>query len=53
MDGEVASLLQSDEQSPCFYLETIAYLQDGTVAEFSQTYFHGDRASFQIERVYQ
>lgn len=53
MDSEVATLLHSDEQTPCFFLETIAYLQDGTIAEFSQTYFHGERASFQIERVYQ
>lgn len=52
MDATVATYLESEEQTPCFYLETLAYLEDGTVAEHSQTYFHGERASFQIERHY-
>ncbi|GAF20387.1 transcriptional regulator, GntR family [Bacillus sp. JCM 19047] len=52
MDPSIAKHLASEEQTPCFYLETLAYLEDGTIAEHSQTYFHGERASFQIERHY-
>ncbi|WP_059105658.1 GntR family transcriptional regulator [Shouchella shacheensis] len=51
-DEHVSIMLQTEENAPCFYLETTAYLESGTVAEYSQTYFHGDRASFSIERLY-
>lgn len=53
MEGEVCEYMQCEEHTPCIYLETSAFLKDGTIAEYSQTYFHGERASFQIERVYE
>ncbi|WP_078391064.1 GntR family transcriptional regulator [Shouchella patagoniensis] len=51
-DENISKLLQIEEHTPCFYLETSAFLENGVVAEYSQTYFHGERASFVIERVY-
>ncbi|WHY00368.1 GntR family transcriptional regulator [Neobacillus sp. DY30] len=38
---------------PCFSLDTLAYLNDGTIIEYSKTIFRGDLAHFVIERNYE
>lgn len=49
---EVQKILEIPAGSPCFSLETYAYLEDQTVIEYSKTIFRGDMANFVIERNY-
>ncbi|WP_262372597.1 GntR family transcriptional regulator [Sutcliffiella horikoshii] len=49
---EVQKKLEIPAGSPCFSLETYAYLEDSTVIEYSKTIFRGDMANFVIERNY-
>ncbi|ART75305.1 GntR family transcriptional regulator [Sutcliffiella horikoshii] len=49
---EVQKILEIPLGSPCFSLETYAYLEDETVIEYSKTIFRGDMANFVIERNY-
>ncbi|MDN3016984.1 UTRA domain-containing protein [Paenibacillus sp. BSR1-1] len=44
--------LQFNIGDPCFVLDTCAYLQDGSIIEFSKTIYRGDLAHFVIERNY-
>lgn len=51
-DEEVAKKLQIPIGNPCFSLDTHAYLEDGTIIEYSKTIFRGDLTHFIIERNY-
>lgn len=51
-DEEVAKKLHIPVGSPCFSLDTHAYLEDGTIIEYSKTIFRGDLTHFIIERNY-
>jgi GntR family transcriptional regulator len=51
-DEEVARKLQIPIGNPCFALDTHAYLEDGTIIEYSKTIFRGDLTHFIIERNY-
>ncbi|BAB04633.1 GntR family transcriptional regulator [Halalkalibacterium halodurans] len=52
-DEEVAEKLSISIGDPCIQIETHAYLADDTKIEYSIAYFHGEKASFTIERNYQ
>ncbi|MGM0837575.1 MAG: GntR family transcriptional regulator [Bacillota bacterium] len=49
---EMHEMLNIPVGSPCFSLETYAYLEDDSVIEYSKTIFRGDMANFVIERNY-
>jgi GntR family transcriptional regulator len=49
---DIHQILEIPAGSPCFSLETYAYLADETVIEYSKTIFRGDMANFVIERNY-
>ncbi|WP_088033887.1 GntR family transcriptional regulator [Evansella clarkii] len=49
----VAEKLNLPLHAPCIQIKTHAYLKDGTKIEYSVAYFHGEKASFTIERNYQ
>lgn len=51
-DEDIAEKLNIQVGSPCFSLETYAYLGNNTAIEYSKTIFRGDRANFIIERHY-
>lgn len=51
-DQLAAEKLQINIGDPCFSLDTLAYLADGTIIEYSKTIFRGDLAHFVIERNY-
>lgn len=51
-DSITAEKLQINIGDPCFKLDTIAYLSDGTIIEYSNTIYRGDLAHFVIERNY-
>ncbi|ALA52211.1 GntR family transcriptional regulator [Alkalihalobacillus clausii] len=52
-DEEVAAKLRISVGDPCIQIETHAYLADESKIEYSIAYFHGEKASFTIERNYQ
>jgi GntR family transcriptional regulator len=62
MTVETLELFIADEDSaeklciktgdPCFALDTVTYLHDDTIIEYSKTIFRGDLARFVIERNY-
>ncbi|MCR6095093.1 GntR family transcriptional regulator [Salipaludibacillus agaradhaerens] len=49
---DVAAQLDIPLHFPCMQIETHAFLADETKIEYSIAYFHGDKASFTIERHY-
>lgn len=49
---EFANLLRISKGSPCFSLETYAYLNDGSIIEYSTTIYRSDLVNFVIERNY-
>ncbi|MFD2443829.1 GntR family transcriptional regulator [Bacillus sp. CGMCC 1.16607] len=51
-DLATAEKLQINIGDPCFMLDTLAYLSDDTVIEYSKTIYRGDLAHFVIERNY-
>lgn len=51
-DQETAEKLHICVGDPCFALDTLAYLQDGSIIEYSKTIYRGDLAHFVIERNY-
>lgn len=51
-DKNSAEKLHISLGEPCFALDTIAYLNDGTIIEYSKTIYRGDLAHFVIERNY-
>lgn len=51
-DEDSAEKLQITSGNPCFALDTLAYLHDGTIIEYSKTIYRGDLAYFVIERNY-
>ncbi|WP_273717064.1 GntR family transcriptional regulator [Alkalihalobacillus pseudalcaliphilus] len=51
-DPYTAQVLEIEEGSPCFMIETDAYLENGKKIEYSKAYFRGDKANFIIERSY-
>lgn len=51
-DEDSAEKLQISSGNPCFALDTLAYLHDGTIIEYSKTIYRGDLAHFVIERNY-
>jgi GntR family transcriptional regulator len=51
-DSVTAEKLQINIGDPCFMLDTLAYLSDGTIIEYSKTIYRGDLAHFVIERNY-
>ncbi|MCM2532245.1 GntR family transcriptional regulator [Neobacillus pocheonensis] len=51
-DHEAADKLKISIDDPCFELDTLAYLGDGTIIEYSKTIYRGDMAHFVIERNY-
>ncbi|TDK56268.1 GntR family transcriptional regulator [Bacillus salipaludis] len=51
-DKDAAEKLNICIGDPCFVLDTIAYLGDGTIIEYSKTIYRGDLAHFVIERNY-
>ncbi|OXS54372.1 GntR family transcriptional regulator [Bacillus sp. V-88] len=51
-DERVSEKLEVPEGTPCFMIETTAFLEDGSVIEFSKAVFRGDKASFLVERTY-
>ncbi|WP_066066707.1 GntR family transcriptional regulator [Neobacillus soli] len=51
-DKDSAKRLHISLGEPCFALDTIAYLNDGTIIEYSKTIYRGDLAHFVIERNY-
>ncbi|WP_078411885.1 GntR family transcriptional regulator [Priestia abyssalis] len=51
-DEVIADKLSISVNTPCFLMETYAYLEDGTPIEYSKAVFRGDRANFVIERNY-
>ncbi|WP_235815144.1 GntR family transcriptional regulator [Neobacillus vireti] len=51
-DEDSAEKLQIKIGNPCFALDTLAYLSDGTIIEYSKTIYRGDLAHFVIERNY-
>jgi len=51
-DKNVANKLNMEIDAPCLKIETHAYLKDGSKIEYSLAYFHGEKASFTIERHY-
>lgn len=52
VDQEAADKLNISIGDPCFELDTLAYLSDGTIIEYSKTIYRGDLAHFVIERNY-
>jgi len=52
-DETTAEKLQIAAGDPCFALDTLAYLIDGSIIEYSKTIFRGDMAHFVIERNYE
>ena len=52
-DETTAEKLQIASGDPCFALDTLAYLIDGSIIEYSKTIFRGDMAHFVIERNYE
>lgn len=52
-DETTAKKLQIKVGDPCFALDTLAYLIDGSIIEYSKTIFRGDMAHFVIERNYE
>ncbi|MFJ7726951.1 GntR family transcriptional regulator [Neobacillus sp. NPDC097160] len=51
-DDESAEKLKINKGDPCFLLETLAYLSDGSIIEYSRTIYRGDLTHFVIERNY-
>jgi len=51
-DTDISEKLWVKVGAPCFSLTTNAYLSDGTLIEYSETIFRGDKANFIIEREY-
>ncbi|KGA97666.1 GntR family transcriptional regulator [Alkalihalobacillus alcalophilus ATCC 27647 = CGMCC 1.3604] len=51
-DSFIAQMLEIEEGSPCFMIETEAFLEGGQIIEYSKAYFRGDKANFIIERSY-
>lgn len=51
-DEAIADTLNILVNTPCFSMETYAYLEDGVPIEYSKAVFRGDRANFVIERNY-
>lgn len=51
-DKKIAEKLNTKAGTPCFEIETFAFLENETIIEYSKAYFHGERASFIIERNY-
>ena len=51
-DERVAHLLEYKEGLPCFYIETVAEDAEGSVLEYSRSYFRGDKTNFVISRNY-
>jgi GntR family transcriptional regulator len=51
-DSTTAEKLKINIGDPCFILDTLAYLSDGTIIEYSKTIYRGDLAHFVIERNY-
>jgi GntR family transcriptional regulator len=51
-DHEAAENLQINIGEPCFSLDTLAYLSDNSIIEYSKTIYRGDLAHFVIERNY-
>jgi GntR family transcriptional regulator len=51
-DQETAEKLKISIGDPCFSLDTVAYLNDGAIIEYSKTIYRGDLANFVIERNY-
>ncbi|WP_028777738.1 GntR family transcriptional regulator [Shimazuella kribbensis] len=51
-DDEIADKLSIPVNTPCFSMESYAYLEDETPIEYSKAVFRGDRANFVIERNY-
>lgn len=51
-DQTISNQLNIGVGSPCFSLETHAYLEDGTAIEYSKTIYRGDLVNFVIERNY-
>jgi GntR family transcriptional regulator len=52
-DQASAEKLSIKMNAPCFSLDTLAYISDGTIIEYSKTIFRGDLAHFIIERNYE
>lgn len=52
-DEASAEKLHIQVNDPCFSLDTLAYISDGTIIEYSKTIFRGDLAHFIIERNYE
>ena len=44
-----AQLLEIEEEEPILFVETIAYLNDGTPFEYSFSRYRGDRSEFSLE----
>jgi GntR family transcriptional regulator len=51
-DSSTSEKLHINIGDPCFMLDTLAYLSDGTIIEYSKTIYRGDIAHFVIERDY-
>lgn len=51
-DERTSSYLKCKRDLPCFYIETVALDTIGRRAEFSRSYFRGDKTDFIIERNY-
>ncbi|CAM4179901.1 GntR family transcriptional regulator [Lederbergia lenta] len=51
-DSFLSEQLNIPVDTPCFSIETSAYLEDGSQIEYSKAVFRGDRANFEIERLY-
>ncbi len=51
-DEKIAKMLETHVGTPCFQIETFAYNKNGNIIEYSKAFFHGERASFVIERNY-
>ncbi|MCP3741895.1 GntR family transcriptional regulator [Rossellomorea sp. BNER] len=51
-DETISEKIRVKVGTPCFKIETTAYLEDGTIIEFSKAIFRGDKASFLVERTY-
>lgn len=51
-DQEAAEKLNIEVGAPCFSLDTLAYLHDESIIEYSRTIYRGDLAHFVIERNY-
>ena len=51
-DDKISKYLECDQNTPCFYIETVAENEKHEKIEFSRSYFRGDKTSFIIERHY-